>query len=168
MNLYLVRHAEAVAVGGSILRDADRSLSLRGEEDSALMGRSLARLDPNVDIVITSPLVRAKQTGEIMGEELSDHALFHISEHLAPGFSHTALLEELIDLSGGGSIVAVGHQPDISMFISYLIADKTHAAVAMEAGAIAFVRVQNIAGRVESQLRWLLTPGAVKSLQPQL
>ncbi|MBP1647501.1 MAG: hypothetical protein H6Q30_946, partial [Bacteroidetes bacterium] len=38
MNLYLARHSEAVATGGSVVRDADRPLSVRGEEDAALMG----------------------------------------------------------------------------------------------------------------------------------
>jgi phosphohistidine phosphatase len=162
VNLYLVRHAEAVPVGGRILRDADRTLSARGEEDSALMGRWLAGIDPDVDSIVTSPLVRAKRTAEILLREMSDHPALHVSEHLAPGFSHAPLLEELSALDRGGGIVAVGHQPDLSMFIAFLIADRAQVAVAMEPGAIAHLRVRTSAGRLESQLRWLLTPGTAQ------
>ena len=71
MNLYIARHAEALALGGTIVRDADRRLSPRGEDDAALMGRALARLDPDVDIIVTSPLVRSIETGEIVVSEIA-------------------------------------------------------------------------------------------------
>jgi phosphohistidine phosphatase len=174
MNLYVVRHAEAVQVGqnkpsagGAITRDADRPLSLRGEQDAALMGKALARLDPFIDVVVTSPLLRAVQTGEIIGREISNHATFQTSASLSPGFRPDVLLEELLAIVGGASIISVGHQPDLSMFISYLIADSSRAAVAMEPCAIAHLKLTPRAGRVEAQLRWLLTPDTVRSVHPK-
>lgn len=163
MNLYVLRHAEALPVGGIITRDADRHLSPRGEEDAELMGKVLAHLDPNVDIIVTSPLLRAVETGEIMGKELSDHPIMHVSEHLAPGFSNSALFRELMALSAGSNIVAIGHQPDLSGFISYLIAGSDDAAVAMSAGAIARLIVD--ASHDHAQLAWLFTPEVVKTLR---
>lgn len=167
MNLYLARHAEAVPVGGRILRDADRILSAAGEDDALRMGRALAKIDPSINIVTTSPLLRAIHTGEIIGHEVSSHPIFHVTEHLAPGFREKTLLETLHALSGGGSVVAVGHQPDMSAFVSYLIADATSAAVAFPPGAVACVRIKQIATHPEAHLLWLLTPDVVKSLHPE-
>ena len=163
MNLYIVRHAEALPVGGMITRDADRHLSPRGEEEAELMGRALVRLDPNVDILVTSPLVRAIETGEIIGKELSDHPITHVSEHLAPGFSNPALFRELLSLSAGSNIVAIGHQPDMSNFVSYLIAGSTDSAVAMSAGTIARLIVDG--SHPHAHLAWLITPEIVKSIR---
>lgn len=168
MDLYLVRHAEAAPVGGPIKRDTDRSLTARGEEDAALMGRSLARIDPNIDIIVTSPLVRAVRTGEIIGGEISDHPIFHTTEHLAPGFRQRSLWEELLALSGGASIVVVGHQPDLGMFISYLIADSSRASVALSPCSIAHVKVEAMGSRREAHLRWLLTPEIARSLHEHI
>ena len=158
MNLYLMRHAEAVPVGGEVARDADRPLSARGEHDAALVGKALVRIDPSVDVVVTSPLLRAVQTGDIVRTGIGEHAILQKSTNLSPGFSVERLMEELTVLSRGGNVVAVGHQPDLSMCISYLIAVSGAATVAMEPGAVACVKLSPRGRRSESQLRWLLTP----------
>jgi phosphohistidine phosphatase len=162
MNLYIVRHAEALPVGGTITRDADRRLSPRGEDDAALIGRALAHLDRNVEIIVTSPLARAIETGEIIGKEISDHPIMYVSKHLSPGNSHNALFRELLSLGAGANIIAVGHQPDMSGFISFLIVGNQEAAVAMSAGSIAKLVLEG--SRPQAHLSWLLTPDAVKSL----
>ncbi len=167
MNLYLARHAEAVPVGGRILKDADRTLSPVGEAHAEQMGKVLAKIDPGIHVVATSPLVRAVHTGEIIGHQVSDRPVFHVTEHLAPGFREMRLLETLYALSGGGSIVAVGHQPDVSAFVSYLIAGAMSAAVAFPPGAVACLSIQQVSSRPEAHLCWLLTPDVVKSLQPE-
>jgi phosphohistidine phosphatase len=162
MNLYIARHAEALPVGGNTARDADRRLSPRGEEDAASMGRALAHLDPNVDIIVTSPLRRAIETGELVGRELSKHPILHVSEHLAPGFSNNALFRDLLSLGAGSNIVAIGHQPDMSDFVSFLIAGSQGASVAMSAGSIAKLVLEG--SRPQAFLGWLITPEIVRSL----
>ena len=166
MNLYLLRHADAVPVGGAVTQDSRRPLSPRGEDDAMLMGRALALLEPNVDIIVTSPLVRAIETGEIIGKEISDHPVMHVSEHLAPGFRDNALFRELLALGGGSNMIAVGHQPDMSDFVSYLIAGSEGASVAMSAGSVAKVVVEG--SEPQGLLAWLLTPEAVRSLHERL
>jgi phosphohistidine phosphatase len=164
MNLYLARHSEAVATGGSITRDADRPLSVRGEEDATLMGRVLAQICPALEMVVTSPLLRAIRTGEILGNEISSHPIFTVSNHLAPGFRHKNLYDELMTLCGNGDVLAVGHQPDLSAFIAYLISGSASATVAMAPGAVARLTVQRGKTRPDATLDWLLTPQVAKSL----
>ncbi len=164
MNLFLARHGEAVATGGSVVRDADRPLSVRGEEEAVLMGRVLAQICPALEMVITSPLLRAVRTGEIMGNEITDHAIFTVSNHLAPGFRHKNLYDELVMLCGDGDVLAVGHQPDLSAFIAYLISGSASASVAMVPGAVARLTIQTGKSRPDAALDWLLTPQIAKSL----
>jgi phosphohistidine phosphatase len=166
MNLYIVRHAEALPIGGGIVRDTDRPLTARGQEDAALMGRALARIDPGIEIVMTSSLVRAKQTGEIIGEETSRNPILHVTEHLSPGFRHKALLEEILAISAGAGVIAVGHQPDMGMFIAFLIAESGRTAISLGPGSIAHIKMDKHTTHLEAKLQWLLSPAVVRSLQP--
>ena len=166
MILYLARHGEAEPTGGSIARDADRPLSARGEEDAMFMGRALACISPSLTMVITSPLVRAVRTGEIMGKEIGSQPVFSVSNQLAPGFRFKSLYEELLALGGSGEALAVGHEPDLSGFIAYLISGSASspATVAMPPGAVARLSVRGGKTRPDAALEWLLTPQVVRSL----
>ena len=159
MNLYVVRHADAVSLGGEVRSDFDRGLTERGRADATMMARALAQIDIDIRAIITSPLMRAVETGEIFGRELKREA--ETSRRLEPGFSPKLLTEEIVSLSTGAGVVAIGHQPDMSMFISYLISPAHAATVAMETCAIACVHLQSTA---QGQLRWLLTPEVVRAL----
>ena len=161
MNLYLMRHADALPVGGAITRDVERRLSGRGEEDARIMGRALSLLGPGVNIIVTSPLTRARETGAILGREIGNNPLLHVSEHLAPGLREVSLFRELIALGGGSDIVAIGHLPDISHFVSFLIGRGGSAAVAMSAGTVAKLVIEE--GRPQGHLAWLLSPETVRN-----
>ena len=163
MKLYIVRHAHAVSVGGDIRSDFDRTLSERGKSEATLMARALAQLDIDIKTILTSPLVRAVETGEIFGRELKREA--EVSHNLEPGFSSRALYEEIAPMSGDAGVVLIGHQPDVSMFISYLVSPTHAATVAMETSSVACIHLQ-LTG--EGQLRWLLTPEVVKTLNYSL
>ncbi len=158
MDLYLARHAEAARVGGEITHDADRILTPKGVEDAALMGRVLIRLDPGLKIVATSPLKRAVQTGELIAKSLKGGQKILTTGNLAPGFKHRALVEELFVLSGGDRIVAVGHQPDVGEFLSFLVAGSAQATVAIPPAAVARIFVPQPGSTEEPMLHWLLTP----------
>jgi phosphohistidine phosphatase SixA len=147
MKLYLVRHGEAEKVGGRISRDADRRLTATGEETSLWVGRALGRIDPAIGTILTSPLVRAVQT-----------------EMLTPGFRPKDLLKELFALPSVESIVAVGHEPDISRCLGYLIADGSHVSVTMGTGAVAGVELRGAISEYEAALLWFLTPPVVRAL----
>jgi phosphohistidine phosphatase len=155
-----MRHAEALPVGGMVTRDADRHLSPRGEEEAAQMGRALSYLDGALEIVVSSPLVRAKETGEIISKQLGDDIGPQTMTHLGPGFNNSKLLRELRALRG--DVVAIGHQPDLSRFISFLLTGTEETAVDMPAGAIAKLVLE--ASHQRGCLEWLLTPAIVKAL----
>ena len=161
MNLYIVRHAEAVPVGGPIEKDADRILSEKGERDAALMGRVLAQMDSSIGVIVTSPLKRALRTGEILGGYV--RLPCRVSMHLAPGMMTEELLGDLLEMGNGTSVVAVGHQPDLGMFIGSIIGDSGSAAIEMPPCAVANIRISG--QRADARLAWLLTPEVLRNSQ---
>jgi phosphohistidine phosphatase len=104
MQLYLVRHADATPGDPDELRP----LSDEGREQARELGERLRddRVEP--DVVLTSPLLRARQTGEALA--LATGSIQETDDRLAPGATADSLRDAI---SGRGRhVVVVGHQPD--------------------------------------------------------
>jgi phosphohistidine phosphatase len=112
MRLYLVRHAEA-APGDP---DELRPLTLNGRQAARQLGERLREEAGRVDAVLTSPLLRARQTGEAIARALELEA--ESNELLAPGTSEADLLAAVE--GRGAVVVAVAHQPDCSRIAAAL------------------------------------------------
>jgi phosphohistidine phosphatase len=159
VNLYVVRHADAVSIGGNIRSDFDRTLSEQGRADALVMAKALAHIDIDIKAILTSPLARAVETGAIFGRELHRHA--ETSRRLEPNFDPRLLVETIQAASNGAGVVTIGHQPDMSMFISFLISPARDAVVAMETSAVTCIHLQS---NGQAQLRWMLTPDIVNKM----
>lgn len=165
MNLYVVRHAEAVQLSGTITRDFDRPLTEQGKQEALLMGRILARLDKRVKSIFSSPLVRAVETANIISTELRGGVEVFVSDTVSPGFNQKALLTDILERTDGGSAMIVGHQPDMSMFVAYLMCESQGMGVAMVPCSIACLGIQQNSSAVGARLIWLLTPELISDLQ---
>ncbi len=159
MNLYVVRHADAESLGGGVNSDFDRPLSERGRTDAQMMARALASIHPHVKSILTSPLVRAVETGNFFGRELKREP--EPSRRLTPGFSPESLLETILSQSKVASVVIIGHQPDMSTFISHLISPACSATVDMVTCAVACLELES---DDTAHLRWLITPDTVSRM----
>jgi phosphohistidine phosphatase len=104
--LFLVRHAHADPGDPDELRP----LSPRGREQARRLGAELAAHPTPPELVLASPLLRARETAEAIAEALRVEV--RVDERLAPGATADALREALAGL--GGPVAAVGHQPDCS------------------------------------------------------
>ena len=104
MRLYLVRHAEA-APGEP---DDLRPLTPAGRETARALGARLAADGVQADAVLSSPLLRARETAAELGRALRCEP--EADERLAPG----STVDELRDVVAGrgAAVVVVGHQPD--------------------------------------------------------
>jgi phosphohistidine phosphatase len=158
MHLYLIRHADAQSAGGFVHADADRPLSDNGEEAARGIGRLLAMTDPGIGLVLTSPLLRAVQTGSLIVEAFEKQPAQQITGHLAPGFRARALTEELLRVGADTHVALIGHQPDISAFLSRLIGGGAGGSIAFAPGSAAFLTASPLGQHLDAQLRWLLTP----------
>ena len=104
MRLYLVRHAEAAAGEP----DALRSLTPEGRRQARELGERLANATPRPEAVLCSPLLRARETADILGRALGLQP--EADERLAPGATAEHVRAAVADR--GGAVAVVGHQPD--------------------------------------------------------
>jgi phosphohistidine phosphatase len=104
MRLYLVRHAEA-APGDP---DELRTLTPEGREQARALGEQLREKRASPSVVLTSPLLRARETGGELARALGIDS--EPDERLAPG----ATVDEVRDAveGRGDQVIVVGHQPD--------------------------------------------------------
>jgi len=82
MFLYFLRHASAGQQLSSAKKDEKRGLDKDGIEQCGYIGRALAALGVQVDIIVSSPLKRATQTAALVGNEMG-----HEGKVCAPGLS---------------------------------------------------------------------------------
>ena len=104
--VHLCRHA--IAADGE--PDELRELTPQGVDQARALGRQLANSPDPPGVVLTSPLVRARQTAELVAEETG--AEVRVEPLLAPGATVHALRSAVHD--AGGPVATVGHQPDCS------------------------------------------------------
>jgi len=116
MQLVLVRHAEA-APGQP---DELRPLTPAGREQARELGARLRTEGLRAGIVLTSPLLRARETGRLIARELG--AEVTVAEELAPGATPEAIRRAVRSAppGPGEAVVAVGHQPDCGRIVAAL------------------------------------------------
>ena len=115
MLVFLVRHAHAV----SGEPDELRALSERGQEEARGVAHRLAAHDSPPAVVLTSPLLRARQTAEEIARAAG--ATLEVDERLAPGATAELLREAIAGVEG--AVAVVGHQPDCSEIAVELTGD---------------------------------------------
>jgi phosphohistidine phosphatase len=112
MELYLVRHAEAAA--GT--PDRARPLTSVGRDQARALGARLRDSGVLPDAIVTSPLLRARETASLLAEALGIEVTD--DERLAPGASASDVTDAVRGL--GKTVIAIGHQPDCSRIAAAL------------------------------------------------
>jgi len=116
MRVTLIRHAEA---GDDAPRDEARALTARGREDARRLGRALARRGVEFSLMVTSPLVRAVQTAEIVAAEIGYRDRIAVTDLLVPDGTASRLVGFLRS-TGTPSIALVAHEPILSALAAAL------------------------------------------------
>jgi phosphohistidine phosphatase len=117
VHIYLVRHGDAVAARQD-LADAHRYLSAHGRSTCRGVGRALREAGVTFDAVLTSPLVRAVQTAELMAEAVDYLGVIEARVGLMPGAQPEPIAAEI--LSRGGAVAVFSHEPTISALAAFL------------------------------------------------
>jgi phosphohistidine phosphatase len=162
MNLYLVRHAEALPIGGDVRRDADRPLSAQGERDAVLLGRAFRILDPSVRRIASSPLLRASQTADILAAQFSAPPAVHPWPALEPGITLRDVHTEIC-AQEDASLIVVAHQPDLTDYLTWVIAGAP-VDIAFPPGTAACVTLAAYSSPGSAQLRWIASPAFLSKL----
>ena len=161
MDLLLVRHAIAVDHGNPLyVRDEDRPLTQDGIEEFRVAARALKDRVKKPDHIVSSPLVRAQQTAEILRDALVPRAKIELCEHLAPGGDHGRVVAFVTGL-GAQLAALVGHEPHLSGLTSYLLVGNSESvSMSFKKGGAALVRFPHAPAPGRGTLEWLVQPGA--------
>ncbi len=147
-HIYILRHGEA---GGAApgLPDSSRTLTKNGFADIKLQARRLAARAPDIERIFCSPLVRARQTGALVHQELD--ADFEITDSLVPGGN----AEQVLDMLAGieEEVLLVSHMPLVGELVSRL----TGTAVPFHQGTCVKVERPD-AMEQRGSLAWTLHP----------
>jgi phosphohistidine phosphatase len=150
MELFFVRHGEAEPPGVTATDD-ERQLTEIGRDDTRLVAETLQRAGVAFEQLLSSPLIRARQTSEILGDAFGLQV--QVTDALRSG-ADLGGVQRLLSEHPGQRTLLVGHEPDLSRIISQSIGG---GRIRMGTSAVACVqmyRVEPGAGR----LMWLVTP----------
>ena len=157
MNLFFLRHGIAAEPGkGS---DAERPLTGKGERKLHLVAEAIAAMELSFDRIFSSPYLRARQTAELIAEALKARKRLEFTDTLLPGAEPADVVHFLDSLKPvPGEVLLVGHEPNMSEIISFLVAGDARLAVTMKKGGLCKVTAEILAARRCASLEWLLTP----------
>jgi len=158
MELYLIRHADAVALGeNNIQVDEDRPLTTAGEQQAKALAAGLQRKGVALQLILSSPLLRARQTAEgILKAWSGTPPEIQVCDQLAPGKRPRKLARLLKDLEHE-PVALVGHEPDLSSWAAWVIGAKK-AQLALAKAGVAHITCENGPAKGGGTLLQLLTP----------
>jgi phosphohistidine phosphatase len=148
-QLWLLRHAEAEPHGTR--SDAERRLTMKGEQQARAAGIALQRLGAEFEVVLFSPKTRARKTAELAAAQWTTEQRERLRSDpaLAGGFDARHALEALSSITADGRLLLVGHEPDLSR----VAADLTGGLVDLKKGGLAVVRLESVAGELVVLMR---------------
>jgi phosphohistidine phosphatase len=157
MDLYLIRHAEAVDRKEFAGADDERPLTEAGRAQAKALGVGLQSHQIRLDLLLTSPVPRAQQTAQgILEPWAVPVPELRVCEELAPGSRRKKLARYLRGL-GVESVGLVGHMPDLGDFTGWLLGNKGIQIDLAKAGVV-HVRCAQLPDKGAGALLWMITP----------
>jgi phosphohistidine phosphatase len=163
IELYLIRHGLAEERGEAWPDDTKRPLTEEGMTKLRKSARALERLGISFDVIIASPLVRTRQTAELIAAGFEPKPHIVAAESLAPGGSSAAVIADLEKHARRERVALVGHEPGIGELAARLIGSRH--AVPFKKGGVCRIDVASLPPSGPGELRWLLTPKILMRLR---
>ena len=161
-ELYLIRHGVAAERGDNYPDDTKRPLTNEGVQKLRKEAKALVALDITFDVILTSPLVRTRQTAELVAAAFRNAPPIVNMSSLAPGSTHNAIVEELSKHHRRHRIAMVGHEPGIGELAGRLLGVRR--PLEFKKGAICRIDVAALPPTGPGQLKWFLTPRILRKI----
>jgi len=160
MNLFILRHGLAVEPGTpGYENDTERPLTREGKSKLRQTAAAMVELRLDFDLILSSPFKRARQTAEIVAEELKIEDKLEFSDFLTPGGRFADLVDYVKRLKLlPENVMLVGHEPYLSQLISLLVCGSDSSVVVLKKGGLAKLAVTSLKVGRCALLEWLLTP----------
>jgi len=166
VNLYLLRHGIAVERGAPGFKtDADRPLTPKGKRQLRDIAGAMRNMDLDFDLILSSPFRRARQTAEIVAQNLKQAKQLAFSDELTPEGNPKALIRQLNELQPAPeNILLVGHEPYLSRFAARLISGEDTARLELKKGGLCRLETDFLRFSRCAVLQWLLTPRQMRGM----
>ncbi len=164
MILYLVRHAIAVDHGTPGVAEDERPLTAKGIEKMSEVAAGLRELGISPELIISSPLPRAKQTADILVEAFGGDIPLTLSSALAPSGSRASIYREIGSQRKHESLMIVGHQPSLGEIAGEIAWGSAQHYVELKKGGTCALDVEALDSVPRGTLLWLLTPSILRKL----
>lgn len=162
LELYLIRHGVAAERGEDYPDDSRRPLTARGAARIRTEAKGLSALEVTFDLIVTSPLVRTKQTAELMADALPGKPAVVTSDALAPAGTPAAVIREVAKHARLARIALVGHEPNLGELAAQLIGARS--PIEFKKGAICRIDFDILPPKGLGQLRWFIPPKVLRKL----
>ena len=168
MQLLIVRHGIAhdrVAWTGEGFADDARPLTEEGERRVRKIARGLAAELATLDLIATSPLVRARATADLLAEAFAAAPVVELTE-LAPTAELRDLLPWLKAQRALPRVAVVGHEPHLSLLAGWLVTGREKALCELKKGGACLLELGARVAPGTASLVWLLSAGQARRLAP--
>ena len=161
-EIYIVRHGIAAERGEAWPDDTKRPLTTRGVHRFRDSVGGLKWLDFAVDEIFSSPLVRAKQTADLLAAGAATGVAVKLLDALAPGHAPAVVMTQLAKTAKRHRIALVGHEPDLGGLAAHLIG-ASHP-LAFKKGGICRIDIGALSPKRTGSLVWFVTPKVLRKL----
>jgi phosphohistidine phosphatase len=151
MLIYFLRHGDASS--DTHLHDYERPLTELGIRQAASVGKFLQQNNVQVDVILSSPLVRAQETAALVQAHIDSPEPIY-SDFLVNDSSQRQLLEQLNAMNVSSALL-VGHMPHLSETLSFLIDGNYENGIEMKKCTLALVEAPAPLRPGTAQLRQL-------------
>jgi len=162
LELYLIRHGIAADRGSEYPDDSKRPLTSAGIARLRKEAKALVELGVDFDLIISSPLVRTKQTAEVFAQTMPSRPSVTLSDSLAPAGTPASVFQELAKHMRKARIALVGHEPNIGELAARLIGART--PIEFKKGAICRIDFEVFPPKGSGQLRWFVPPKMLRKV----
>ncbi len=155
MDLYLLRHGPAVETDFKKYPNDDRPLSREGVQEMSEAAKGIVRIVPPFALILSSPLIRAKATAEIVRNAYTEKIALTFSKDFLPEASTRDAISRLKE-EAVPSLLVVGHNPSISELAARLLGLE-RAVIEFKKGALCRMVIDGEPGRTPGLLKWFVT-----------
>lgn len=161
MRLYIVRHAEAENMPPAA-SDEERALTDKGRESVPPIGKLLNLLEIAPDIIWTSPVLRARQTADLLAGSLSKKPPIEELDYLGCGSDFNDLRKALKECSHE-DLVIVGHMPFLGECVQYWMTGHAHPGMNVPKASCICLEARGF-NRANMNMKFMLTRKMIEQL----
>jgi phosphohistidine phosphatase len=162
LEVYLIRHGVAAERSKEWPDDSKRPLTPEGLLRLRKEARALNDLDVGFDQIISSPLVRTRQTADVFAEVLKGHPPVAVSDALAPAGTPAAVMQELTKHVRKARVALVGHEPNLGELAAQLIGARV--PLEFKKGGVCRIDFDVLPPKGTGRLQWFVTPKMLRKI----